>query len=157
MNNSNSTNVAYHGTEWAKGMAYDIKQATQSIHLTALSIHRPTKNGRGAWPDLINAWKAAALQGVRIDLWLPAPSHTHPATLQNMTVGKYLSDQGLNIHLVKPTKLLHAKTCVIDRRIVWIGSGNFTAAAAHHNHEAYMRAECPKIAEELITRWCLLT
>jgi phosphatidylserine/phosphatidylglycerophosphate/cardiolipin synthase-like enzyme len=40
---------------------------------------------------------------------------------------------------------------LIDGRIVWCGSGNFTAAAAHHNHEAYIRSEDVTIAAAIVS------
>jgi phosphatidylserine/phosphatidylglycerophosphate/cardiolipin synthase-like enzyme len=80
-----------------------------------------------------------------------------PATRGNYGAGRACTAAGIHIHYVTGNRLLHAKTCIIDKHAIWIGSGNFTAAAAHHNHEAYLRADCAKIAAEIVSRWEALT
>lgn len=145
--------IEYHGQDWAEGMLVDCEHAQRTIHISALSMHTPTIRSSGAWPELYKSWLAKSQQGVKIDIWLPQPSKTWPATLGNFSTGNKLAAAGLFPHFVKSNRLLHAKTCIIDAQIVWIGSGNFTAAAAHYNHEAYLRTYSPGIAEKLIDRW----
>jgi phosphatidylserine/phosphatidylglycerophosphate/cardiolipin synthase-like enzyme len=152
-NEPHIANVSYHGESWGADMMEDCKRAAKSIHISALSMLAPTKNGSGSWPDLWNAWCAAAQQGVRIDIWLAAPSGIHPATRANVSAGYAIIGAGMYVHYITGNRLLHAKTAIIDAEIAWIGSGNFTAAAAHFNHEAYARIESEKIARQLITRW----
>lgn len=149
----NAANLYYHGGGWAIALAAECAAAQRTIHLSALSMIPPTPNGTGAWPELWCAWKAAAARGVAVHIWLAAPSPIHPATRANMTAGKAASSAGIQMHYITGNRLLHAKTAVIDATTIWIGSGNFTAAAAHHNHEAYMRADCPAIARQIIDRW----
>lgn len=143
----------YHGDGWANDLWDDCANAKTSIHISALSLQPPTPRGRGHWPELWDAWKNAALRGVQIDFWMAEPTPVHPATGKNYSAGEALAQMGAHPHYVKMPRLLHAKTVCIDRAVIWIGSGNFTAAAAHHNHEAYLSAYCPTIAEQLIKRW----
>jgi len=145
--------IYYHGEGWAEHMAEQCALARKSIHISALSMLPPGQNATGDWPELWRAWCAAARRGVRVDIWLPSPTGIHPATKGNIGAGRAIVAAGLGIHFVQGNKLLHAKTVVIDAASVWIGSGNFTAAAAHHNYEAYLQARCPKIARQLIERW----
>jgi len=145
--------ISYHGQGWAGALARSCAGARRSIYLSALSLHPPTPNAQGEWPELWRAWCAAVQRGVTVDMWLPAPSPVHPATARNSTAGRTASEAGITMHYVTGVKLLHAKSAVIDAAEIWIGSGNFTAAAAHHNHEAYLQAICPRIAHELISRW----
>lgn len=148
-----AANLEYHGAGWAAALRADCDLASRSLHLSALSMLPPGANASGPWPDLWRAWIAAAKRGVDVHLWLPAPMTHNPATRGNFGAGSACTEQGIFIHYATGNRLLHAKSCVVDAHIVWIGSGNFTAAAAHHNHEAYLRADSPKIAAELICRW----
>jgi len=148
-----SANLYYHGEGWAEHMAAECEKALRSIHISALSMLPPTPHAQGSWPELWRAWCAAAKRGVRVDVWLPAASPIHPATKGNRGAGNTIQLSGMYIHHVTGNRLLHAKTCVIDEQQIWIGSGNFTAAAAHHNYEAYLRADCPEIARQIVARW----
>lgn len=150
-------NLRYYGAEWAEVMADECRAASESIHVSALSLHPPTIHGSGAWPRLWKTWIEVAKKGIPINFWLPAPTKIHPATRNNTVSGAAIVANGMFVHYVTGNRLLHAKTCIIDAKSVWIGSGNFTAAASHHNHEAYLRADCPAIAERIITRWKSLT
>jgi phosphatidylserine/phosphatidylglycerophosphate/cardiolipin synthase-like enzyme len=149
----NNVGIYYHGADWAAAMRAECDHAQTSILITALSVLPPGRDASGPWPELYAAWKTAAQRGIKVRVWLPAPSAAHPATRQNHTSAIKMAAAGLFPHLVPGAKLLHAKTCTIDCKSVWIGSGNFTCAAAHHNHEAYLRADCAHIARELAARW----
>ena len=148
-----SANLYYHGEGWAAAMADECQLAMASIHASALSFQPPRTQTDGDWPRLYQSWVDAAARGVQVCVWLPAASTTHPATHHNLTAARRMIADGIHARLVSGNQLLHAKTCVIDASSIWIGSGNFTAAAAHFNHEAYLRADCPAIAAELIARW----
>lgn len=153
MNTPDHTNLQFHGAGWAQAMRADCRAAARTIHASALSLQPPTPHGTGHWPELWGEWKAAAARGVRVGIWLPTPSNIYPATLGNFGAGRAAEEAGIHVHFVNGNRLLHAKTCIIDGLTVWIGSGNFTAAAAHYNHEAYLRADCSRIAQELVARW----
>lgn len=150
---SDTTNLTYHGAGWAKALAAECAQAARTIHISALSMLPPTPNASGHWPELWTEWCKAVARGIQVDVWLPAPTGIHPATKGNVGAGRRIQEAGMRLHYVTGNQLLHAKTCIIDARSVWIGSGNFTAAAAHHNYEAYLRADCDAIAHALIERW----
>ena len=148
-----SAPISLHGSDWAVAMSTDCEAAHHSILITALSMHAPTKNAMGNWPRLWRSWVAASQRGCSVQVILPAPCSAHAATLRNPLAGRALADVGITINYVSGPRLLHAKTCIIDTSIAWVGSGNFTAAAAHHNFEEYIRAESPQIAAELTSRW----
>lgn len=150
---TDQANISYHGNNWADALAAACSQARETIHISALSMHPPSANAIGDWSRLWRAWCDAVRRDVLVAIWLPIPSPIHPATLRNTTAGRAILAAGMQIHYVKGPRLLHAKTAVIDARSVWIGSGNYTAAAAHHNHEAYLQADCPRIARAVIARW----
>lgn len=148
-----NANTQLHMAGWAAPLAAECQQARHSIIISALSCLPPRTNTPGHWPALWQAWADAAARGIAVTLYLPMPTNHHGATVQNLQVAATAAAAGLNCRLIKGPQLLHCKSVVIDRHAVWIGSGNFTAAACHHNHEAYMRADCPAFAERILARW----
>ena len=134
---------------WAEAMATDCASAKKSITLSALSLHAPAKPLNTPFGRLWQSWIDAAERGVNVELYLPAPTKIHPATLQNRQHGIRAAANGITVHFVPQPELLHAKSCVIDSAIAWVGSGNFTSAAAHHNHELYLRCADARIAQDV--------
>jgi len=149
-------NVIFLAATWAERMAQDVRNAKEQIIMTALSMQQARGNSHGSWHGLWSALLEAPGRGVAVKIWLPQPHHAHPATMGNYTTAVTLAKAGIVCQLVKDSRLLHAKTCVIDEQIAYVGSGNYTAAACNHNHEAYLRVDCKKLALDVATRWELL-
>lgn len=124
---------------WAERLAVDISQARHSILLTALSIHAPRRDDQSPLALLWRAMRQALAAGAELQIIMPAPCKQHPAAWQNAATAENIHKLGGQVHLLPPARLLHAKTVAIDDSIAWIGSGNWTAAAASHNHEIYAR------------------
>lgn len=146
-------NTELHLSAWAATLTAECRQAQQSIIISALSCLPPRTKTPGQWPDLWQSWVDAAARGIAVTLYLPLPTNHHGATVQNLQVATDAARVGIVCRLIKGPQLLHCKSVVIDRYAVWIGSGNFTAAACHHNHEAYIRTDCPAFAERILARW----
>lgn len=144
------SNITLHTTDWARAIADDIDASSSSIIMSALSLLPPTAAGSGPWPRLWRTLAAAAARHVPVAIYLPAPQLAHPATRANARAAHSAHRLGITIHLIRGPRLLHAKTAVIDARITYIGSGNFTAAACGPNHEFYARISCPELAAETI-------
>ncbi len=140
-------------TNWADAMLADCEQAQHSIVISALSLHPPRPNRHTPFGRLWRAWEQASARGVKIEFILPAPTRIHPATLQNVSAAQHAATVGMHTRFVPMPNLLHAKSTVIDKNICWVGSGNLTAAAAHYNHELYVRFASPEIAQQITERW----
>lgn len=128
-----------HTIDWADAMRHDFEKAQKSIAITALSFLCPRGNKIDPWNRYYMSLAEAALRGVTVSVTLPAPTLAHPATLRNDSAADRLAQIGVTTNLLISGNLLHAKTAIVDNAIAWVGSGNMTAAAAHHNHEAYLR------------------
>lgn len=150
------TNTKLLGPDWADSMAADISKAESQVIITALSVQPPKKWNKSRWTALYDSWVTAAKRGVLIKIWIPRPHNAYPATLGNMSAANKLSKEGIHCQLVRDSKLLHAKTCIVDEQITYVGSGNFTAAACNHNHEAYLRVDSRLLSLDLLARWELL-
>ena len=61
-----------------------------------------------------------------------------------------LKEAGVDIGLDSPGKLMHGKGIVIDKRLVFIGSTNWTRASIYDNHEFTVLLDSPDVAERLI-------
>lgn len=124
---------------WPALLAHDVIEARRSITLTSLSLLIPGASAGNPFAALFRCLVAAAARGVRVEIFLAAPSKAHPATAQNATMARRAHDQGVIVCLVPGPRLLHAKTALLDGRVAWAGSGNLTAAASTHNHEFFLR------------------
>ena len=151
----NNASVTLHAAAWASRLARDIANASDRVTISALSMLHPTPTARGPWPELYNALITARARAIRVEMFLAAPQAPHPATRQNATTAAHAHERGITVHLIPGPRLLHAKCCIIDDAITWIGSGNLTAAACGPNHELYGRIESQAIAQQ--TRDALLS
>jgi phosphatidylserine/phosphatidylglycerophosphate/cardiolipin synthase-like enzyme len=142
-----------HLLDWARTMRADVDAARVSIALSALSLQPPRSKSPGDWPRLWNALCEAAARKVDVTLYVPQPTPTHPATRFNSYTASAAAAAGITCRLIRGPRLLHCKSLTVDSRIVWIGSGNFTAAAAHHNIEAYTRTDSADFAAQVLARW----
>ena len=134
---------------WALELADAINQADKKITLTALSFLPPRRHKPDEFGKLYAAIMSASAMGIDVNIILPMPSKEHPATAQNASAARTLRDIGCTAWLRASRNLLHAKTAQIDMAEAWIGSGNMTAAAAHHNREAWMVTDDPRAIADL--------
>jgi phosphatidylserine/phosphatidylglycerophosphate/cardiolipin synthase-like enzyme len=138
---------------WAEPLALDCEAALSHITISSMSLHAPRGATRTAYARLWRAWCNAAARGVRVAIYLPQQTATHPATLQNNSSATAAHANGIAVHFVPAPRLLHAKSVLIDQSICWIGSGNMTMAAAQANHEIYVRFHSRDIAADIAHRW----
>lgn len=134
---------------WPSLMAHDFTGAKSRIWLTALSAQPCDPHARTPASTWWMALVSAATRGVSVRLQLAAPSSSHPATTANAGAARWCARRGISATLVPGPRLLHAKSAIIDDRIAWIGSGNFTAAAMSSNHELYARVASADFAARL--------
>jgi len=133
-------------------MAADCWNAKKSIHLCSMSMQAPRKNSKNDWEELWFSWVTAVQRGVPVRLWLAAPQQNAAATLGNRGAGACAVAAGIDLRYVRGNQLLHAKCAVIDGERAWVGSGNFTMAAATENHEAYLSISSPRVSLALIQK-----
>lgn len=141
--------TSIHFAGWLDSICRDVIQAQHSIYLSALSLQPPPNTSTSPlfrfWAELET--KAAA--GLDVRLYIAAPAKQTPAAAYNGHAAEAAHERGIHAHLCPLPCLLHAKTVSIDRSIAWVGSGNFTAAAAAHNREAWIKTDHPPIAIDL--------
>lgn len=142
--------VEFHSAGWAERMAHDFDNARSLIECTALSFQAARKPALTGHPRLWQALCDAASRNVCVAITIPAATPSHPATAYNNAFAYQANQRGIVVHQIPMPRLLHAKTAIIDCEISWVGSGNFTAAAASHNFEAWIRTTDHQTARDLI-------
>lgn len=140
-------------TDWASAMALDIAMARSSVLITSLSLQTAETCPGHPLGILWAAMHEAAQRGAAITFVLPQPARSHPATAYNIHAGYAMQSAGVRVIYAPAGNLLHAKTVTIDESIVWVGSGNWTKAAAAWNREAYLRCQSPQLAMRLSAHW----
>ena len=93
--------------------------------------------------DLIRALVQAEHRGVRVHVLLEDSIDT------NRVAYNYLRSNGVDVSFDSPSTTLHAKVIVIDGRIVFIGSHNWSEAALNWNHEVSVRIDSEEFAKEM--------
>jgi phosphatidylserine/phosphatidylglycerophosphate/cardiolipin synthase-like enzyme len=60
---------------------------------------------------------------------------------------RYLASEGIDIEDDRDKKaLMHNKILIVDSRVVWVGSGNYTVYSFYRNHDNYLRVSNRDIA-----------
>ncbi|WP_297464216.1 phospholipase D-like domain-containing protein [Thermococcus sp.] len=93
--------------------------------------------------DLIRALVKAEQRGVRVHVLL------EDGIEENRKAYDYLKQNGVDVTFDSPATTLHAKVVVIDGRIVFIGSHNWSEAALNWNHEVSVRIDSEEFARKM--------
>ena len=141
--------VTLHGHDWADALADIVLEARKHVTITGLSYLFPGRTTQSAWRALHSAIALAPAREVQVHIMLPSPSSAHPATSNNARTARQFEPYRVRVSLIVPTKLLHAKTMLVDNRLACVGSGNWTQAAACHNFEAWTVTDDPAVVAQL--------
>jgi len=126
----------------------DITSAEHSIDMT-IYMFKADRDKPADTELLLLALENAAKRGVRVrvvfDIENDESSFLNKA---NRETGTDLAKAGAVVMYDSPKKRLHTKMTVIDRRIVYSGSHNYTYSAFNYNDEVTMRLESESLAAE---------
>ncbi|WP_231855745.1 phospholipase D-like domain-containing protein [Thermococcus peptonophilus] len=121
-----------------------IDGATQEIYVMMFSMLYDPDDWSDEANDLINALIRARRRGVEVHVLLENSLDT------NREAYDYLKSNGIDVSYDSPSKTLHAKIVVIDGRIVFLGSHNWSESALHWNHEVSVKIISKQLAGEVI-------
>jgi len=104
-----------------------------------------------SYPDqLVDHLARAVKRGVRVKVILETAGERHAdLSRQNMKTKELLGKRGVNVYLDSPQKTMHAKGVVVDQKLVFIGSHNFTASALKYNSELSILIDKPDLAKKM--------
>lgn len=121
-----------------------IDGATQEIYVMMFSMLYDPDDWSDEANDLINALIRARRRGVEVHILLENSLDT------NREAYNYLKSNGIDVSYDSPSTTLHAKIVVVDGRIVFLGSHNWSESALHWNHEVSVKIISKQLAEEVI-------
>ena len=143
-------------TAYYPSLMKDLSHAHESIAIILYLFK--TTDYRTALPDrLVHMLVRKHAQGVDVSLLLNVDRGDTPHGMgdslndTNLHTAKRLEDNGIRVYLDSPRRTTHAKVVVIDKKIVYIGSHNFTQSALRYNHEVSVRIVSPDMAKEIIS------
>jgi len=92
---------------------------------------------KNSYPDRIAGHLAsAAKRGVKVFVVLENTGDPSDAlNIQNRKAGRFLEGKGIRVYFDSPRKTTHTKLTVIDQRLIFLGSHNFTQSALKYNNE----------------------
>jgi len=104
-----------------------------------------------SYPDqLVDHLARAVKRGVRVKVILETAGERHAdLSRQNMKTKELLEKRGVNVYLDSPQKTMHAKGVVVDQKLVFIGSHNFTESVLKYNSELSILIDKPDLAKKM--------
>lgn len=116
-----------------------------SVFFFKAGVHKRSR------PDILVEHLARAVErgvDVRVVLEDSSDPRSNVAS-QNAKTKNILEKRGVKVYMDDPAKTTHTKLVVVDQRLVFVGSHNFTSSAFNHNNEITMMIEQSGLAEEV--------
>jgi len=134
--------------EYYRAVIEDINGAEKEV-LVAMYLMVYDPDDPEDWAnDLIRALVKAHERGVAVKVIIEY--RTYRGTLEvNLEAFKYLREHGVEVKLDNDTETDHYKLVIIDERIVYVGSHNWSEAGLYYNRETSIRVVDAGIAREL--------
>lgn len=141
------------GDTWAPVVATLLAAARRSIKLAAYSVSARWPDGpRGQWapwPKML----AAPARGVTCQAVLANPAKQNRNKAWNNRAAAHLASAGWRVRRFSASRLLHAKTWIIDDAAYIVGSHNISQSAAAANHDASILMIAPQGADRILHWW----
>lgn len=127
-----------------------LRQARQRIDI-AMFLFKVNKEYPDNRPAMIVRELADAVKrGVKVRVALEHSSKDQKINATNERVAELLRQSGVTVRFDSPSTTSHGKLVVIDRRLVFLGSHNFTHSALSRNHEISVLLEDSLLAQQLL-------
>lgn len=127
----------------------DIANADSEIHIAMYMFKSYSNENNGAGlikRTLINAAK----RGVEVYVALDVTGEKDFVERENKKLGKELEEHNIRVVYDDEDIRMHTKSVVIDRKITYIGSHNYTNSALKYNRELSVRIVSPGASEDAI-------
>ncbi|PLX65931.1 MAG: hypothetical protein C0603_13225 [Denitrovibrio sp.] len=127
----------------------DIAEAKQSIYIAMYMFKSYDNVNNGA--GLIKASLVkAAKRSVKVYIALDSSKDGDFIEKENKKLGKYLLKNNIQVVYDSPDNRMHTKALVIDERISYIGSHNYTNSALKYNREMTVRIVSEEASRDAI-------
>lgn len=126
----------------------DIENSRKSIYISIYFFK--TDDQKGLANDLKLALLRARERGVQVYMVMDQAGNDI-TTEANSFTGQDLEKHGIKVRYDSPFVKLHSKLTVIDEKIVYIGSHNYTNSALGSNNETSVRIVSQALAKDAIS------
>lgn len=127
-----------------------IKKAEKSIDIS-MFLFKTSKYASNRANILLEALASASERGVKVSLLLEKSAKKKDnVTFVNKKSALKLLERGVNVLFDGVGSLTHTKTVVIDGKISFIGSHNFTHSALKYNNELSLRVDSEQFGEKVL-------
>ena len=133
------------GREYYYEVLKTIEEANKSIHIAMFLMKYDADDSFDWANDLIKALIRAKKRGVSIYVVLENSVETNQAAYS------YLRANGIEVRFDSPDRILHAKVVVIDGKVAFIGSHNWSESGLYWNNEVSVEIKSKEVAQEVIS------
>jgi len=150
---------AINGKDYYPAVKEALQEAEKSIHMVMyqVALHSPDKNSKvyKLVDELIKAHHRGVIVKVildqNVDFINPAHIETWQVEGKNAMCFNLLKKAGIDAQYDNATSYAHAKTIVIDKEIVIMGSSNWSSSAFDRNTETNVLIKSKELAKDLIS------
>jgi len=127
-----------------------LRQARQRIDIAMFlfKVNNEYPDNRPAM--IVRELADAVKRGVKVQMVLERSKKDLKLNATHERVAELLQQSGVTVRFDSPRTTSHGKLVVIDRRLVFLGSHNFTHSALSRNHEISVLLEDSRLAQQLL-------
>lgn len=156
LNNNSSSEGTYlilNNNNYVENIVKDIAKAKDNITCALFMYKIDNYNINDlheAVPLITSAFVNAAKRGVKVNMIFEKSNYEDDlSNIYNIKTAKYLENNGINVVFDNISRKLHAKMCLIDNKIIYTGSHNFTYSAMQKNSESSVKIVSEKDAYDV--------
>ncbi len=148
--------IVLRDSQYYEGAHKILTEATQELSLMVFLATAASGSADRPGPlGLIEALEAAAARGVRVRVILDRddPSKPYKSYLINKSLATRLRSGNVDVRFDAQDTLLHSKVLVADRRVVVVGSHNWTYAGMNATHDLSLVLQSEVIATDFANKF----
>lgn len=146
------------GTKYFPAVKEALAKAEKSIKVVMFTIETPLAGENSKVSQLIDAVIQAKNRGVDVEVILDQNvdfvGRRHPSDweveIKSTRAYKRLKDAGIKVYYDEPARYAHCKTVIIDKKIVILGSTNWTESAFDNSIETDVLVNSAELADEIL-------
>lgn len=147
------------GNKYFPAVNEAIAKAQKSINVVMFAMESSLSRQDSKPNQLIGALIEAKKRGVDVEVILDQNvdfvQRRHASDwetkIKSTRAYKRLKDAGIKVYYDEPTRYAHAKTIIIDKKVVILGSTNWTESSFDNNIETSVLINSEKLAEEILS------
>ena len=127
----------------------DLRRANSSIYVVMYSMIYDPEDPFDWANDLIRGLVNAKKRGVDVKVVIEYRTY-YGYMSDNLKAHEYLSSNGVSVKLDQENDTDHLKLVVVDGKIVYVGSHNWSEAALYYNREASIKVVSEEVARQFL-------